>query len=115
MRVGMLLLSLVLLGSLMGCADHVPVVTEIPSPAEANSGQPNLVAGPGQMAYLTWLENLAGSTRRLRFAIWNGNAWSESRTIAESSNLLMNWADFPSLIVLDDGSLAAHWLTRTPE
>ena len=37
------------------------------------------------------------------------------RTIAEGTNWFVNWADFPSMTVLPDGSLAAHWLVRSGE
>jgi hypothetical protein len=46
-------------------------------------------------------------------AIRDGNGWSESRTIAEGENWFVNWADFPSVIALRDGSLAAHWLVKS--
>jgi hypothetical protein len=41
-----------------------------------------------------------------------GSSWSEPRTIAHGGDFFVNWADFPSIIELPDGSLAAHWLQR---
>lgn len=38
--------------------------------------------------------------------------WSETRTISSGDQFFVNWADFPSLIQMPDGSLAAHWLVR---
>jgi hypothetical protein len=48
----------------------------------------------------------------LRFAVRVNNKWSESRTIAEGDNLLVNWADFPALVALPDGALVAHWMVK---
>jgi hypothetical protein len=33
--------------------------------------------------------------------------------VAEGDNWFVNWADFPSVIALTDGSLAAHWLVKS--
>jgi hypothetical protein len=33
--------------------------------------------------------------------------------VAEGENWFVNWADFPSVIALADGSLAAHWLVKS--
>jgi hypothetical protein len=41
-----------------------------------------------------------------------GSTWSEPRTIATGDDFFVNWADFPSVIEMPDGSLAAHWLQR---
>jgi hypothetical protein len=42
-----------------------------------------------------------------------GNGWSKPRTIARAKNFYVNWADFPSIVALPDGRLAAHWLQRS--
>lgn len=41
--------------------------------------------------------------------------WSEALDIASSPAMLLNWADFPSVTILDDGSMAAHWLERSSD
>jgi hypothetical protein len=87
-------------------------VREIPSPAGPGSGQPNLVAAPDGRMYLSWLERRGNAEVALRFASRLGGGWSAPRTIAAGSNWFVNWADFPSLAVLPDGSLAAHWLAK---
>ncbi len=86
---------------------------ELPSPAGAGSGQPNLAATPDGHIYLSWLEPRADSGVRLRFSTYERGGWSNPRTIAEGSDWFVNWADFPSLAVLPDGSLAAHWLVKS--
>lgn len=88
---------------------------EIPTPAAPGSGQPNLVAAPDGQIYLSWLEPQGASGIRLRFATREGDGWSAPRTIAEGSDWFVNWADFPSMTVLPDRTLAAHWLVKSGE
>ncbi|HEV2862557.1 MAG TPA: sialidase family protein [Pyrinomonadaceae bacterium] len=87
-------------------------VRGLPSPAAAASGQPSLFAGPRGRVYLSWVERLAGKRFALRFSAREGAGWSPARTVAEGENWFVNWADFPSVVALPDGSLAAHWLVR---
>jgi hypothetical protein len=56
---------------------------------------------------------LDGGRVALRFATKETDGWSAPRTVAEGTNWFVNWADFPSLLVLPDGSLAAHWLAKS--
>ena len=88
-------------------------VREIPSPAGANSGQPNLTVSRDGKVYLSWIERLPEGRFSLRFARQTGDGWSAPRVIAEGSNWFVNWADFPSMVVLPDGTLAAHWLVKS--
>lgn len=103
-----LVISLGLL-SMVGFAQ----VRELASPAGPASGQPNLVVSPNGRVYLSWIERLGGGRFSLRFAIKQGEGWSAPQVIAEGSNWFVNWADFPSMITLPEGSLAAHWLVKS--
>ena len=85
---------------------------EIPSPAAPGSGQPNLAVAADGRIYLSWLEPRSPTGVSLRFSTREGAGWSSPRTIAEGTDWFVNWADFPSLKVLPDGSLAAHWLVK---
>ena len=88
-------------------------VRPLDSPAPEGSAQPNLASDRRGRVWLTWLEpRPAGGGHRFRAAQLAGNLWSEPVTITEGTNLLANWADFPSLFVASDGTLAAHWLER---
>ncbi|MGH7664594.1 MAG: sialidase family protein [Gemmatimonadaceae bacterium] len=90
-------------------------VETLPSPAGDRSGEPNLATGPDGRIYLSWLEAAGDSAHTLRFAMLDDSGWSEPRTIATGSNWFVNWADFPSIVALPDGRLAAHWLERNAE
>jgi hypothetical protein len=86
-------------------------VDDFPSPAAPGSAEPNLAVARDDKVYLSWLEP-ADSAHALRFAVLDGRRWSEPRTIRIGHDFFVNWADFPSIEVLDGGRLAAHWLQR---
>lgn len=88
-------------------------VRELPSPAGPGSGQPNLAVSPDGRIYLSWIERLGEGRFSLRFAMKEGEGWTAPRVIAEGANWFVNWADFPSMVALPDGSLAAHWLVKS--
>jgi hypothetical protein len=88
------------------------VVREIAPPTGEGSGQSFLSAGQDGRVYLSWIDRLADKRVALRFAVREGAGWSAPRTVAEGENWFVNWADFPSVVGLADGSLAAHWLVR---
>ena len=106
-------LGLVALGGCeRGGAAAPPVVTQMTSPTGPGSGEPFLALGRDGLLYLSWLEP-ADSAHALKFATFDGSEWSAPRTIREGRDFFVNWADFPSIKVLEDGRLAAHWLQRT--
>lgn len=107
MKLGMLI-TLLVIQSLSAFSQVRP----LPSPAGARSAQPNLMVAPNGKVYLSWIEKLADGRASLRFAVKEKERWSAPRVIAEGANWFVNWADFPSMIVLPDGSLAAHWLVK---
>jgi len=83
----------------------------IDPPALVESGMPYLTTAPDGALYLSWIDMENGG-HSLRFAKWEGAKWSRPETIAAGKNWFVNWADFPSLAVLPDGTMLAHWLTR---
>ena len=85
---------------------------EIPSPAPADSAQPQLTVSPAGRVLSSWLErvNPATGRRRFRLASLDGDQWSPARTIVEGDRFFANWADVPSIAAFSNGSLAAHWL-----
>ena len=88
---------------------------EIRSPASAGSGEPNLTRGADNRLYLSWIETAPRGGARLRFSSWNDGGWSAPTSVASGDNWFVNWADFPSLCALADGTLAAHWLQKSSE
>src|SRR6185369_7249135 len=90
-------------------------VRELSSPAGPGSGQPNMAASADGRVYLSWIERLGEGRFSLRFSTLEKDGWSTPKVIAEGSNWFVNWADFPSLAALPDGSLAAHWLVKSAQ
>src|SRR5262245_60610497 len=103
---------------LIACLWLMPIlagaqVRELQSPAGAGSGQPNLAVSPDGRVHLSWIERIGEGRYSLRFSTKEGDGWSSPKVIAEGANWFVNWADFPSMIALPDGSLAAHWLAKS--
>ena len=86
-------------------------VTPLPSPAAANSAQPQLSA-QGNRVVLSWVER-SGDHATLRFSERTDTGWTDPRTAASGANWFVNWADVPSVVRLEDGDLAAHWLQKS--
>jgi hypothetical protein len=98
-----------------GCARRsLPgvVVEEIPNPSAPGSGEANLAALPDGRAVLSWIEPADGGNA-VRLAVREKEAWSEPRTIARGPDFFVNWADFPTVAALPDGTLFAHWLEKS--
>jgi len=83
------------------------------SPTEGDSREPELNATHDGRIILSWVEKTSAKRYALRTSTRDGNGWSEVRTVAQGENWFVNWADFPSVVALRDGSLAAHWLVKS--
>jgi len=87
------------------------------SPAAPGSGEPNLAVGADGSVYLSWLEPDPSEGHALKFA-WlapGASDWAKPSTgaaIVARDDLVVNWADFPSLLPTRSGKLVAHWLQR---
>lgn len=84
---------------------------QLSSPAGADSKWPSLTVADEGLA-LSWVEQKADGAKAFRFAQFNGKAWGAAKTIAAGPQLMLNWADFPTIVSLGDGRFAAHWLER---
>jgi hypothetical protein len=85
---------------------------EIPSPAGLGSRTPRFAAAPDGTLGMSWLEERADGGHALLWATLSGDAWSEPRTIVAGDSLFVNWADFPGVLAMGDGALAAQWLVK---
>lgn len=100
----------------VGCGrtDNKPLaIKATQSPTDADSREPELTPTQNGSVMLSWVERLSEKRYALRAAVLESNGWSETRTVAEGDNWFVNWADFPSVIALNDGTLAAHWLVKS--
>lgn len=94
-------------------ADQALVIRASESPTNGDSREPELNATHDGRIILSWVEKIGDKRYALKTAARDGKGWSETRTVAEGENWFVNWADFPSVIALQDGSLAAHWLVKS--
>jgi BNR repeat-like domain len=83
------------------------------SPTDGDSREPELNATQDGRIILSWVEKIGDKRYALRTSTRDGKGWSEARTVAAGENWFVNWADFPSVVAMPDGSLAAHWLVNS--
>lgn len=84
---------------------------ELTSPAPGGSSEPTLAAS-GETVYLQWLES--AESPALRVAAWQPTTgWGPVGTVAVDPRLFVNWADFPQLLALSDGTLASAWMRKS--
>jgi hypothetical protein len=89
-------------------ADWAMAPEPVASPAGENTTEPQFTT-EGSRTILSWLE-VAGTHAMLKFAERTRSGWSDVRTAAEGNDLMVNSADVPSVRLLADGTLIAHWL-----
>jgi len=82
-------------------------LTSLPAPARAGSLAPSLYATKHDVI-LSWLED-----NTLRFSRYDGAKWSAPIDVVKRDDLLVNWADFPSVIEDAKGVLFAQWLQKS--
>lgn len=85
------------------------------SPADIGALFPFVASGPDGRTYLTWTQPLEEGGHAVRLAELEAGEWSAPRTVTTGDRFFVNWADFPSVHALPDGTLAAHWLARGGE
>lgn len=89
------------------------VLAEGVSPTGPGAAEPNLFTAPDGRVLMSWLEPADSGAHALRLAVRGPDGtWSAPVDVARRSDLFVNWADFPSVVALDDGRFLAHWLQR---
>ena len=83
----------------------------IESPAGSDSAQPQLTVS-ARGVLLSWIER-SGANAALKFSERTASGWTTPRSAIVAGNLFVNWADVPSVLRLDDGTLVAHWLQKS--
>lgn len=87
----------------------------LPSPAAPGvSALPNFATDPAGRIHLSWVESVEGVATLKHSALADG-AWATPLRIASGEDWFVNWADFPAILALADGRMAAHWLEKEGE
>lgn len=81
------------------------------APAKPDSAQPQLTVSP-KGVLLSWVER-SGPQATLKFSERTSAGWSVPRVVATGNNWFVNWADVPSVVRLQDGTLVGHWLQKS--
>ena len=85
-------------------------VMPLDSPVSEKSSAPQFTISDRALL-LSWIER-DGSLAILKFSEWRPSGWSVPLVAASGDDWFVNWADVPSVIRLDDGTLVAHWLQK---
>ncbi len=95
-------------------SSELPLTIEPTNPAtNGDSREPDLSRADDGQIILRWVEKVGEKRYALCLSLRDKNGWSEPSTVAQGENWFVNWADFPSAIMLRDGSMAAHWLVKS--
>lgn len=102
---------------LAACAERGPVpltVEPLAAPTSGDAAEPFVARAADGTLHMSWLERQADSSVALRVATLGADGvWSVPREVVRRTDLFVNWADFPSVMPLQDGTLLAHWLQRS--
>lgn len=83
---------------------------DISAPGAAGGGEPFLFAAKDSLL-LSWIEPSGpNGEAAVRLARHRAGRWSEARTIVKGRDLVVNPADFPSVVEDANGTLFAQWL-----
>jgi hypothetical protein len=102
-------------GRTVNPADWTVTIEPIALPAAPGSNSPQLTTS-SRGTILSWIElagGNAGGNASLKFAERTGSGWTAPRTIVSGSDWFLSWADVPSVIRLDNGTLVANFLPAT--
>jgi len=113
-----------LVAATAACAPSDPAAREtalvidpapVENPAAPASGMPGLSAGTDGSIHMSWVESVEAGHRVATATLGADGTWSTTTAAIAADDLFVNWADFPSVIELSDGSLAGHWLQSLGE
>lgn len=93
-----------------GALSVEPLALDLPRPA----AQPNVVADPARGRFvLSWQAREPDGCARLEVAtLTTDGALGPIRTVARGCDWFVNWADFPSVAVADNGDWLTFWLEK---
>lgn len=80
-------------------------------PTAGDSGLPYLESGLDGKLRCSWVET-SGDTAILKYALYQGNTWSNPEEIAQGTNWFVNWADYPK-ISASENAMMAHFLQKS--
>lgn len=94
-------------------AQALSVIEAIDVPTGKGAREPSLFADTSGRLIMSWTEE-AHDGFAVKTAFLEDGVWSEPSTVTSSTDLFVNWADFPSIALFDDGTMVTHWLQKAP-
>lgn len=88
-----------------------PDFRDLPMSDMDHTGEPSLSVAADGSVLLTYFREVDGSAE-LNLRELSESGWSEPKIVVRGDDLLVNWADFPSVIKSDDEKLIAQWMVR---
>ena len=82
---------------------------ELAPPTGPGAREPALATLPDGRIAMSWTEPL-GDAFAVRVVTGDSSGWDTPQTVAEGVDFFVNWADFPTIAALPDGTLAVNWL-----
>lgn len=101
--------------AITSCVDSSSPNSAVPdwsSPAGENSVSPNLSLDINGLPILSWLK-VSSDSVALEYSRWELDGWGLPIMVANGQDWLVNRADFPSVVQLNESLWAAHWLVMT--
>lgn len=94
--------------------EHEEVLPELPTPFYENYARmPRMLNMPDGGVLLSWVEpHLHGHV--LKFAVYKEGVWKRQGVVTQGESWFVNWADFHSVVAIDDTFWVAHWLVKRP-
>ena len=91
--------------------DRSPVVFSLDNPVEEAGRLPRLRTIPNGDALMSWVEP-KGQGHALKFGVVHDGRWIRQGVAAQGENWFVNWADFSSVVAIDENFWVAHWLAK---
>ena len=91
--------------------DHSSAVISLDNPVAEASRLPRLRTLPNGDALMSWVEP-HGQGHVLKFGVLHSGRWVKQGEVAQGENWFVNWADFSSIVAIDENFWVAHWLAR---
>ncbi|MEX2601364.1 MAG: hypothetical protein WD355_06925 [Balneolaceae bacterium] len=88
------------------------VIYTMGDPVESGSRYSYLTSDESDRVFMSWLLSIEEELYAIQFASFEGVNWNEPETVIVSSDLFVNWADFPSIVSREGEPVAIHWLKK---
>lgn len=94
-------------------AKQQTTISQLESPALAESGEPFLFTYQDSIVYLSWIEKKEKEST-FKLSSLADNKWTTPVTIASGSSWFVNWADYP-MMARNESGFIAHFLDRSAD